>query len=119
MHFYDPEQSTLLTVDASPTGLGAILSNTDSAGNLRNVAYASRSLTEVDEYIHFRIHSFSLVIISDVGPLEIYYSLQKSTFFCELRIKFLTILYKALNFLAPRESVQMTKRIKKSFIWFP
>ena len=39
MHFYDPRQHTLLTVDASPTGLGAILSNVDDQGNTRNVAY--------------------------------------------------------------------------------
>ncbi|CAB4042236.1 Transposon Ty3-I Gag-Pol poly, partial [Paramuricea clavata] len=31
MHFYDPNQKTCLTVDASPTGLGAILSNIDRA----------------------------------------------------------------------------------------
>ena len=48
MHFYDPTQKTHLTVDASPTGLGAILSNTDSEGNLHNVAYASRSLTPTE-----------------------------------------------------------------------
>jgi hypothetical protein len=49
MHFYDPNQKTCLTVDASPTGLGAILSNIDSAGNLHNVAYASRSLTLTEQ----------------------------------------------------------------------
>ena len=49
MHFYDPTQKTCLTVDASPTGLGAILSNIDSAGNSHNVAYASRSLTPTEQ----------------------------------------------------------------------
>ena len=47
MHFYDPSEGTLLTTDASPTGLGAIHSNEDDQGYLTNVAYASRSLTEV------------------------------------------------------------------------
>ena len=46
MHFYEPTQKTCLTVDASPTGLGAILSNIDSAGNSHNVAYARRSLSK-------------------------------------------------------------------------
>jgi hypothetical protein len=49
MHFYDPNQKTCLTVDASPTGLGAILSNIDRAGNLHNVAHASRSLTLTEQ----------------------------------------------------------------------
>ena len=49
MHFYDPNQKTCLTVDASPTGLGAILSNIDRAGNLHNVAYASRSLSLTEQ----------------------------------------------------------------------
>ena len=52
MHFYDPTQKTYLTVDASPTGLGAILSNIDSAGNSHNVAYASRSLTPLSKGMH-------------------------------------------------------------------
>ena len=52
MHFYDPTQKTCLTVDASPTGLGAILSNIDSAGNSHNVAYASRSLTPLSKGMH-------------------------------------------------------------------
>jgi hypothetical protein len=47
--FYDPNQETCLTVDASPTGLGAILSNIDRAGNLLYVAYASRSLTLTEQ----------------------------------------------------------------------
>jgi hypothetical protein len=49
MHFYNPEQQTQLTVDASPVGLGAILSNMDSQGNVHNVAYASRSLSIVEQ----------------------------------------------------------------------
>ena len=49
MHFYNPEQQTQLTVDASPVGLGAILSNMDSQGNIHNVAYASRSLSIVEQ----------------------------------------------------------------------
>ena len=48
MAYYDPEKKTRLTVDASPYGLGAILSNVDEDGTVRNVAYASRSLSPTD-----------------------------------------------------------------------
>ena len=37
----------LLTVDASPVGIGAILSNVDDHGNTRNVAFSSLSLTQI------------------------------------------------------------------------
>ena len=49
MSYYDPKQRTILTVDASPVGLGAILSNVDTDGNIRNVSFASRSLTPVEQ----------------------------------------------------------------------
>ena len=49
MHYYNPEQRTVLTVDASPVGLGAILSNVDAQGSIHNVAYASRSLSKVEQ----------------------------------------------------------------------
>ena len=53
MAYYDPQKKTVLTVDASPYGLGAILSNIDQDGTTRHVAYASRSLTEVEQkYSH-------------------------------------------------------------------
>ena len=44
--FYDPSKRTRVTVDASPVGLGAILSQFDSDDNERIVAYASRSLSK-------------------------------------------------------------------------
>lgn len=49
MAFYNPTHQTILTVDASPVGLGAILSTVDANGNQRNVAFASRSLTPVEQ----------------------------------------------------------------------
>ena len=48
MQFYDPSKSTLLTVDASLTELDAIFSNEDNQGNVTNVAYASKSMTEME-----------------------------------------------------------------------
>ena len=48
MHYYNPKQRTVM-LDASPVGLGAILSNVDAQGNIHNVAYASRSLSKVEQ----------------------------------------------------------------------
>ena len=47
--YFDPQKKTTLTVDASPYGLGAILSNVEKDGTARHVAYASSSLTEVEQ----------------------------------------------------------------------
>ena len=47
MAFYDPNRPTKLTVDASPVGLGAVLSQTQENGQDRCIAYASRSLSPV------------------------------------------------------------------------
>ena len=49
MDYCDPSKTTRLTVDASPYGLGAILSNIDQDGAVRNVAYASRSLSPTEQ----------------------------------------------------------------------
>ena len=49
MAYYDPAKTTRLTDDASPYGLGAILSNTDQHGAVRNFAYAIRSLTPTEQ----------------------------------------------------------------------
>ena len=46
--YYNPRQKTFLAVDASPVGLGALLSNVDEDGNMHNVSFASRSLTPVE-----------------------------------------------------------------------
>lgn len=53
MAYYDLHKKTTLTVGASPYGLGAILSNVEKDGTVRHFAYASRSLTEVEQkYSH-------------------------------------------------------------------
>ena len=49
MAYYDLHKKTTLTVGASPYGLGAILSNVEKDGTAWHVAYASRSLTEVEQ----------------------------------------------------------------------
>jgi len=48
--YFDPDADTEITVDASPVGLGAILTQTNpGTGNKHVVAYASRSLTTVEK----------------------------------------------------------------------
>ena len=47
--FHDPSKRTRVTVDASPVGLGAILSQFVINGNERVVAYASRNLSKVEQ----------------------------------------------------------------------
>ena len=62
MAYYDPQKKTVLTVDASPYGLGAILSNIDQDSTTRHVAYASRSLTEVEQkYSHTEKEALAVV----------------------------------------------------------
>ena len=47
MAHYDPEAPTQLRVDASPVGLGAMLTQTQN-GTTRPIAYASRTLSDVE-----------------------------------------------------------------------
>lgn len=46
---YDPDAKLILTVDASPTGLGAILSQISQDGRERPVCYASRTLNSAEK----------------------------------------------------------------------
>ena len=48
MAFYDPAKETTLTVDASPVGLGAILSQIQEDGTIRHISHASRTLTHTE-----------------------------------------------------------------------
>ena len=91
MAYYDPAKTTRLTVDASPYGLEAILSNIDQDGAVRNVAYASRSLSPTEhrysqteqealavvwgcERFHMYLVGTPFELITDHEALEIVYS---------------------------------------------
>lgn len=59
---YDPQKKTTLTVDASPYGLGPILSNVEKDGTARHNAYASHSLTDVEQkYFHTEKEALAVV----------------------------------------------------------
>ena len=48
--YFDPAKDTEISVDASPVGLAAILSQTDQATGINHIiTYASRSLTETEQ----------------------------------------------------------------------
>nr|XP_034319592.1 uncharacterized protein K02A2.6-like [Crassostrea gigas] len=90
MSYYDQTKSTEVVVDASPVGLGAILSQ---EGKI--VAYASRSLTHVEqrysqterealaivwscEHFHLYIYGSRFTLVTDHKPLESIFNNPKS-----------------------------------------
>jgi hypothetical protein len=96
MAHFDPSAPTQLRVDASPFGLGAILTQTHG-DETRPVAYASRTLTAVHverrysqterealavvwgcERFHLYLYGTTFDIYTDHKPLEIIYSPTKN-----------------------------------------
>lgn len=56
MAYFDPDNETELTTDASPVGLSAILSQkTPGRKDRKVVAYASRSLSDVEHRLRKRL----------------------------------------------------------------
>ena len=62
---FDPNQKTIITCDASPVGVGAILSQVDESGVEKPVAYASRSLSAAERK-YAQIDREALAIIFSV-----------------------------------------------------
>ena len=88
--YFDKNAKTEVIADASPVGLGAILIQ-EQAGTKRVVAYASRSLTEVErrysqtekealglvwacERFHVYLYGIQFELLTDHKPLEVIYS---------------------------------------------
>ena len=71
MAYYDPSKTTRLTVDASPYGLGAILSNIDQDGAVRNVAYASRLLSPTEQR-YSQTEREALAVVWGCGKFHMY-----------------------------------------------
>ena len=89
MAHYDPSAPTQLRVDASPVGLGAVLTQTQD-GVTRPIAYASRTLSNVErrysqtekealavvwgcEKYHLYLYGTEFTIYTDHKPLEVIY----------------------------------------------
>ena len=90
--YFDSDKPTEISVDASPVGLGAILAQSDPVtGNKHVVAYASRSLTPVEqrysqterealavvwgcEYYHIYIYGKPVTVNTDHKPLTAIYN---------------------------------------------
>jgi len=91
--YYDVDEhvKTQVTVDASPVGLGAILSQQQADGGYRPVCYASRSLTSVErrysqtekealavvwgcERFRMYLYGREFELLTDHKPLEMIYS---------------------------------------------
>ena len=87
MKYFNPSLETELIVDASPVGLGAILTQVTAEGGMNIVAYASRSLTDCEsrysqterealaviwgiEHFHLYLYGSSFRVITDHKPLE-------------------------------------------------
>ena len=96
MAYFDKRKETLVTVDASPVGISAIISQkTKGMNDEKIVAYASRALTDVEkryfqtekealaiiygvEHFHLYLYGPEFVLITDHKPLEIIYGSRKS-----------------------------------------
>ena len=96
MAYFDIGKKSMLTVDASPYGLSAILSQIDDDTKKPNIiAYASRSLTTIEQRYsqterealaivwgmeHFRLYLYGCEfdLITDHKPLELIYKNPKS-----------------------------------------
>ena len=87
MKYFDPKRTTEVIVDASPYGLGAILTQRDKDNTSHVIAYASRALTDVEsrysqterealavvyacEHFHLYLYGHPFIVISDHKPLE-------------------------------------------------
>ena len=91
MHYLDTTEETILTADASPVGISAILSQkVDHSDDSNGIAYASHALSPVEwrysqtekealsivwaiECFHLYIYGYSFTLITDHKPLEVIY----------------------------------------------
>lgn len=69
--FFNPSDRTKLIADASPTGLGAVLLQEDSHRRIKVIAYASKSLTDVEKK-YFQTEREALSLVWSVEKFKLY-----------------------------------------------
>ncbi|XP_057312279.1 uncharacterized protein K02A2.6-like [Hydractinia symbiolongicarpus] len=69
--YYNPGSETEITVDASPIGLGAVISQKQPCGTYRPISYASRSLCPVEQR-YSQIERDALAILFAIERFKIY-----------------------------------------------
>lgn len=89
--YFNQEMPTRLIVDASPVGLGAVLTQRQRNGLYRPIAFASRSLSDTEkrysqtekealavvwgiEHFHMFLYGIQFELVTDHKPLETIYS---------------------------------------------
>lgn len=70
MKYFNPSLETELIVDASPVGLGAILTQLTADGGMNIIAYASRSLTDCESR-YSQTEREALAVIWGVGHFHL------------------------------------------------
>lgn len=82
--FFNPRNRTKLMADASPTGLGAVLLQEDLHGTNRVIAFASKSLTDVEKK-YFQTEREALALVWSVEKFKLYLQATKFTLLTDCR----------------------------------
>lgn len=69
--FFNPKDTTILIADASPTGLGAVLLQENTAKEKRIIAFASKALTDLERK-YFQTEREALALVWAVEKFRLY-----------------------------------------------